>query len=288
MECKNCKKYIKNSDRFCPNCGTITENKQIYKKTPKLSIIMKVIVGLFSIGIISIIIMIINFFRPSYKGKIHEYEDFINHVESIDCNINNKENSCNINDKYEVISDKYSLDKKFKKRRTITFKIKNTNFTFDVESYYQCTNNFDGACFEYEYKLKDNFKISAFKHYLKEYNNTVGFDNKYCYKIEDNECEYNLLYINSISDYRYVVNYIDGFLEYINNLDFKFIIENYPYFGMKFNKKETDLAYPSIYLNFDILDDKYIYEFDDEYFPIDMQLETYINNYMKVNEITLN
>lgn len=287
MECKNCKKDIKNSDRFCPNCGTITENKQIYQKTPKLSIIMKVIVGLFSIGIISIIIMIINFFRPSYKGKIHEYEDFINHVESIDCNINNKENSCNINDKYEVVSDKYSLDEKRKKVRTITFKIKDTNFTFNVESYYQCTNNFDGACFEYEYKLKDNFHYSAYEYYINEYNKMIGLDNKYCYKIKDNACEFNTFYIKNTSDLKYVVNYMNGFLDYVNSLDFKFI-PSYKTFGINFEKKHMNDVNYNLLIFFDIANDKYTYKFRDEYFPIDMQLETYINNYMKVNEITLN
>lgn len=44
----------------------------------------------------------------------------------------------------------------------------------------------------------------------------------------------------------------------------------------------------NISIFFDIENDRYTYEFKDEYFPNDMKLETYINNYMQSKEITLN
>lgn len=296
MYCKNCGNKINDNDKFCTNCGTAQEMQKKYtnldnpkykKKKWLLIIFIISIITFLMYGVIILVDLTGTIFSHMgrYSGELHEYKDFINYVENIKCDINNKEKSCNLINKYEIVSDESSFDDNNKEIRTITFKIKNTNLIFSVKSAYHCTSSLDGSCFKYSYQLSDDFKYSAFEYYIEEYNKKVGYNNNYCYKITD-DCVSGWFKIKSYADLKYVIDYMNGFLNYINNLDFKFI-DKHKYFNISFEKTYENGANYSLGIYFDIVDNKYTYKFRDEYMPVDRNVETYIKNYMNVNEISL-
>lgn len=234
-----------------------------------------------------IILLIITFgMTGCKKGNIHEYEDFINYVDNMECNINDKNYSCNLKNKYQVVSNKNGYDELNEKTRTITFKLNNTDFEFDVISSYGCSGHLDGSCFEYTYELSDSFKGSAFDYYINEYNKTIGYNNELCYKSSSDSCYVGWFKINNNNELMYVINYMEGLLNYLNNLDFKFV-DAYENIAIYYDKKYVNGAHYNLSIYFDIVNDKYTYEFRNEYKPSDNSLETYIRNYMKDKEIVL-
>ena len=225
-------------------------------------------------------------------GKLHEYDDFINYVNNLQCGTNDKKLNCGLEGKYEVISDKteniteedigYSHGVVGSKKRILTFEIKNTNLTFDVVSRYVCTGDIDGNCYDYTYQLSDNFRYNAFEYYLNEYNKQVDFDNELTYSPEMGEYDSRRFNIKNQSELTYIINYMNGFLDYVNSLNFKFI-DDYEEFNIKFTEYD-DLA---IYFDIDE-NGQYTYKFRDDYYPSDEKLETYIYNYMNAKKIVLN
>ena len=293
MYCKNCGKQLKANNNFCEKCGTKHEkhNTQSKMKSTKrknkkwLLIILIISILAFLIYGVIILVGLINKTFSRYNGELHEYEDFINYVESLDCDINDKEYSCNLKNKYEKVSDVTDFDKENQETRTITFKIKETDLIFSVNSSLHCTSGIDDGCFKYTYELSDNFKYAAFDYYITEYNEMINYDNRYCYQLKDN-CINAAFNIKSYSDLEYVINYMNGFINYVNTLDFKFIDE-YENFNINFEKTSKSGSYYSLYIDFDIVDNEYTYKFKNEYMPADGNIETYIKNYMNENKIVL-
>lgn len=277
----------------CPNCGTKNEMPNIpkYKKNyKKKKWFFIIVIALFYIGGILLIIKWIGNVANKmsrYNGTLHQYEDFIDYVDNLECNINDKKYSCNLKDKYEVVNEETGYDDGNKETKTLTFKIKNTDLEFSVKSAYQCTSHFDASCLKYTYLLTDDFKETAFNYYIVEYNKMIDYNNEYCYQLTDN-CVNGWFKIKTYSDLEYVINYMNGFLDYINKLEFKFVCEYGESFNINFDKAyENNEYYNSISIYFDVVDNKYTYEFEDEYKPEDGTIETYIKNYMNAKGITL-
>ena len=236
-------------------------------------------------------------------GKLHEYDDFINYVNNLQCGMNDKKLDCGLEGKYEVISNKIEImteedDIRYNdriadsKKRILTFEIKNTNLTFDVVSRYVCTGEIDGSCIDFTYQLLDNFHNKAFEYYLNEYNKKVSFDSKLQYYSSGiRKYLVGWFDIKKQSELTYIINYMNGFLDYANSLNFKFI-DDFENFDIQFTENkygyENSLNY-SLAIYFDIDENgKYTYAFKDEYYPNDKKLETYIYNYMNANGIILN
>jgi len=292
MYCKNCGKELKINDSFCEKCGTKHENQNTQsqmnstkRKNKKwlIILIISIITFLICVGILLVGLIEKTFSR--YNGELHEYGDFINYVDNLECDFNDKKYSCNLKNKYEKVSDVIDFDEENQETRTITFKIKGTDLIFSVKSYLQCTSGIDDGCFKYTYQLSDNFQNAAFDYYITEYNKIIGYDNKYCDRLE-NSCINGTFNIKSYVDLEYVINYMNGFIDYANNIDFKFISE-YESFNINFEKISESGSYYRLYLFFDIVNDKYTYKFKDEYMPADGNIETYIENYMNENKIVL-
>ncbi len=233
-------------------------------------------------------------------GKLHEYDDFINYVNNLQCGMNDKKLDCGLEGKYEVISNKteniteedirYSHGVVGSKKRILTFEIKNTNLTFDVLSRYVCTGDIDGSCFDYTYQLSDNFHYKAFEYYLNEYNKKVDFDNKLQYYSPGMGKYFSGWFdIKKQSELTYIINYMNGFLDYANSLNFKFI-DDYEKFNIEFTEyKYENGANYNLSIYFDIDENgQYTYKFRDDYYPSDEKLETYIYNYMNAEKIVFN
>ena len=157
--------------------------------------------------------------------------------------------------------------------------------TFSVKSLLECTSGIDDSCFKYTYKLSDDFTYRAFDYYISEYNKMIGYNDKYCHSVE-NSCMSGAFNIKSYDDLEYVINYMNGFLNYANTIDFKFM-DRFSDFNINFEEISKSGSYHSFYIKFDIVDNKYTYKFEDKYMPADGKIETYIKNYMDANKIIL-
>ena len=270
MNCQYCGSPIRETDNICQNCG-----RQTYRganKGKKAAVgFLAVYFGSGIIFFIVIVVIIIFAIRGwQYSGHIHSEKEFTNYVDNLDCTVNKKEQLCNLKGKYEIVSTKDGADK-IGKTKTMTFKIKNTNLTFDVVSAYHCKDSIDGSCFGYQYRLSDNYKMKDKEYYVIEYNRTIGYNDQFCYSYNDSKCYELDFTIKSQADLKYVFDYIKGFIDYVNKLDIK-IIDGY---------------YDSISIYFDIDGDKYTYRFWDKYQPSDGTMETYVKNYLTDKGIEL-
>ena len=225
-------------------------------------------------------------------GRLHEYDDFIKYVNNLQCGMNSRKVSCNLEGKYELTNIEEGKDDDGKKTRTYTFKIKDSNLSFNVYSQYFCTGSIDGTCFDYTYTLMDSYHVEAFKYYLNDYNKKVGFDDRLQYYFGDEIKEplIGSFDIKTSDDLIYIINYMKGFLDYANDLNMKFLGKGEDFIiNFTENKYGYDNSWVySLSIYFDIDEnDKYIYKFKDDYYPEDGKLDTYIYNYMDKNGITL-
>ncbi len=232
-------------------------------------------------GKLVIILVLILFLCGCENGKIHEYEEFIDYVDYMDCEYSVL---CGLKGKYEVISDEKRIDNRNKETRTLTFKVNNTDLTFKVTSEYMCTGSIDASCFEYTYQLVDDYQEEARKYYFDKINKLLNYNNELCttnYSYKSN-CN-GKFEINTSSDLEFAIRYMNQFLDITNNLDVKYLKSNQDIFNLTFNKETSK----ELIINIVLKDEKYVYDFDDNYKPIDNKLETYINNYLSQNQIMI-
>lgn len=225
------------------------------------------------------------------KGKIHEYDDFINYIDNMQLTLNDKSYSADLKNKYEVADDIQNVDGDGNKIRTITFKIKDSDLSFKVFSSLQCKSFIiDGSCAfgYYKYQLIDNYSYSVFTHYIYEYNNLINYNYDMCAGWNNlKELCYDHFLINSSDDLKYVINYLNDLLDYINKQDLRYITQNEKITILFAKTNEIGRRY-SININFKIDNNRnYYFNFNDEYAPNDDELITYIENYMKANNIFL-
>lgn len=215
------------------------------------------------------------------KGTLHEYEEFIDYVDYMDCEYSKL---CELKDKYEVISDEKGVDERNKETRTLTFKIKNTDLKFEVTSASLCTSNFDGSCLEHTYTLTDNYQYEASKYYYEQLNKKLNYNNELCKTNYNDESYCNGDFkINTTSDLAFAIDYMNQYLDIVNNLEFKFVNVRQTYFTLVFDEDNNK----SLYIKLDHNDKKYTYNFENKYKPSDNSIETYINNYLSENKIVV-
>lgn len=221
------------------------------------------------------------------KGKLHEYDDFINYVENINLELNNNTYTADLKNKYEIINDVKGTDENNDENRILTFRIKNTDFTFDVSSSLQCgLLNIDGSCMK-KYKLTDHYSESAFQYYIFKYNDKIGYNYDMCTSWDTKEMCYDNFLVSTNNDLKYVINYLDSFINFINEQDLKFITDK-ENFNIYFDKTNEMGRRYSLNISFSIsTNGNYIFNFKEEYKPIDNKLSTYIQNYMNLENLYL-
>lgn len=220
-------------------------------------------------------------------GEIHEYDDVVVYVDNMDCGTHDKYVSCNLFGKFELVDTNDEIDYKDDPVRTFTLKHKEDGFSFDIISSYSCTNglSIDGSCYDYTCYLNGyDYYEKAEKYHINKFNERFDYYNKmhnYSYNFYDDYFErFNVI---TVDELYFVIDYFNSYLDYVNGLDYKFFDDKYLPFSIHF------LAYSHgcpLYVDLDE-NNKYIFKFDDEYYPDDGKLETYIYNFMNKNGINL-
>ena len=219
-------------------------------------------------------------------GELHEYDDFIGYVDNMQCGAKNRYVSCNLGGKYELVGTYDGRDENGEQTRTYSFKLKNDDILFDIISQYMCTGDIDGSCFDYTYSLNGfDYYEKAEKYHINKFNERFDYYNKmrnYPYNFYDDFLErFNVIIVDELN---FVIDYFNGYLDYINELDYKFF--DYKYI-LPFSIYFPVYGYGcSLYVDLDE-NNKYVFKFEDEYYPSDKKLETYIHNIMEEKGILL-
>lgn len=284
MKCKKCGENFKSNDKYCTNCGQ--------KKKNNVLLIISIISSIILIFYVIIFIRIGRYlssdeYYESIKDQyVHEYDDFINYVETKTCG----KSSCNLSGNYEVVKQEDGRDGANKETRTITFKIKNTDLTFSVKSSRTCLKD---MCFKKWYELTDDYNKKATEYYFDQYNKSIGYNNEYCYMFDDkDECNSSNLNVKNNEELEFVINYINGFVDYKNTLDIKFGSYFSIYFPkIKFTNEyngEIYNYYYHLYVDVDLVDNKYTLDFNEyECTSNDGTLKACIDDFMARNDIEL-
>lgn len=225
-------------------------------------------------------------------GELHEYDDFVSYVNNMSCSVNDKFVPCNLRDKFEVVHIYDDVDYKGDPMRTYTFKLKDDDFSFDVISSYSCTDglSIDGSCYDYTCYLDGyDYYEKAQIYHINRFNEEFDLNNKlknYSYDFYDTSIDSQKRFkVRTVDELYFVIDYFNSYLDYANELDYKFFGFNYSLpFAIDFAN------YGHVFGGFDVgLDEnnKYIFKFRDEYYPNDGKLETYIHNFMNKNGIYL-
>ena len=235
-------------------------------------------IGLIIVILIFASLVVVNIFKPK-KFKYEDYIEFIDNMSTCD-------GPCNLKGKYDIISDDIETIV-LKDSRVLTAKIKGTDLTFKVYPVKKCSSTLDGSfCFGKKYVLFSNYNVKAENYFFEEYNKKVG--NNYCYTISDS-CLYSVLEpIKTKQDLKDRIDYVNGFVDYLNSLDYK-VLERSDMIDLQFEQKYQNGSNKTLYIHLTVENDKYVYYYlDDEYEPVDGKLETYIQNFMDANDIVLN
>lgn len=139
MKCKKCNHDINKNAFYCPYCGNKIKNQD----NIAIIVITSIILG--GIGLVVFFFIALIGIRYSNSRKAiserNKYEEYIEYVENLSCNINQKNYPCDLKGKYTVIKD----DSKGK-TGIITFKINNTDITFNVISSVKCISELSYPC----------------------------------------------------------------------------------------------------------------------------------------------
>jgi len=228
-----------------------------------------------------------------YIKKTFKYDDYIKYLDNKNCDINDPQKApCNLKGKYEVVSENLNLEKPY-----MEFKIKDTDIVFKVFQTYSCSGTLDGSgCFGKKDVLRDNYNGNATRYYIEKYDEQIGVDS--CReKFPDGKCYYTSLpAISTKENLKETIDYLNGFIDYINKLDYR-VLERYTHFVSRFssttnpNGKEISISF---YIDIDN-NGKYVYRTYYKngsnphlYEAEDGKLETFIDNYMREKNITLN
>lgn len=225
-------------------------------------------------------------------GELHEYDDVIIYVNDMQCGLYDKDVSCNLAGKFELVDTYDETDYKGDPTRTYTLKLKDDDFSFDIISYYGCTDglNIDGSCYDYTCYLNGNdYYDKAEKYHINRFNEEFDFNNKiknYSFDFYDtSNSSVGRFKVRTVDDLNFVVDYFNSYLDYVNGLDYKFFDFNY---SLPFAIYFANYGY--VYGKFDVEigeNNKYIFKFDDKYYPNDKKIETYIYNLMNSEGILL-
>jgi len=279
MYCSNCGKKFNQGEKYCAACGTINAELNKVQAKNNYSKVILIILGVFLV----IGVLVISSINYLVYDKTHKFtkDDYLNKaLKGNRCSGNN----CLTKDDLEIISEETFKDSRKRKLKRITFRIKDTDLTFDVEPEYGCGDNtfcIDGSCgcFIRSYYLNSNY--NGYNYTLNKFNQKINYDDRFCQ--DKNDCIYKSLYISKRSDIEGVVHYLYQFLDYVN--------------GMNNSEKKIFNAHNELniqivktnFLDVDFIEENGVYhiKFEEKYKPEDGKLETYINNFINAKNIEL-
>ncbi|MBR3116924.1 MAG: hypothetical protein IKF36_03510 [Bacilli bacterium] len=193
-----------------------------YNKKNKMNRVIMIIGIILSTIVLLITVFIIGntFFFKTHFGSMHSKEEFIDFIDNSTITVNNKELPTNLKGKYTIVDEKVNKDYEGNDVKEITININNTDLNINVYSGSVCIKriSLEGKnCRSYKYKLYfGHFNDEVMNYYIDNYNRISN------YKLNKD----NFYHINSKNDLDQVINGIDGFFQYLNKLDYRFIDES--------------------------------------------------------------
>lgn len=273
MYCSKCGREFKPQEQFCEACGNRREVQVNIKKNNNVLKVMG-----------AVLICIILSSAVCYyfiMNKTHTFSEKAYYERALKVVNPDGKNGLKNSD-LEIVSEDIFKDSRNRKLKKITFKVKDTDFVFDIYPEYGCGNGgfcIDGSCgcFIRKYHLVSNAVLGTY--FIEQYNKSINYDNRYC----SGNCYKTILYTNNKSDLMGIIDYLNGLLDYINNLSTN---------NKKLIKSNSSIAIQitnANYLDVAFVEENGIYhmKFDEDYEPADGKLETYVNNYLVSNNIYL-
>lgn len=270
---------------YVPNTNTIISR---IKATPtNLKIIIILLLSIIAWAFILITVVIPFFFGTIASSifhdssSLHSDQAISNYIKNLECGPYDQQYSCNLRNKYEVVSAETTIDNQGKDQRTVTFRIKNTDLIFTATSSYKCTMPLDASCLRANYSISSDFHKKAFDYVIQEYNKQYHYDLRYNHiSSYDETVQYDIFTFTNREELNYLIGYFDNFLDYLNTLDFYFITGS-QFFSISYEDKS------SAHLSFKFSNNRYVYNLS-RYDKILDNLTNYFNDYLRFIEVDLN
>lgn len=230
MVCGNCGYKNQEGDIFCTSCGRkleLTTKKN--NVLPKTILLLIVIIGGLIFTLFCAHKLVHNFM--TVNQKVHSYKNMISVLDNLDCSKNNnnrdeytvhggyttkdKNLSCNLKNKYEVLKKETIKDDNNNDVRKIYLKLKDYDVEFIMISSKECTATFVGPCITSKYVITTDYQEKASQYFYNEYNKNSH--NNVCNNIEENnDCS-----LQTEKDIDDVVEYVFDYAKFLNNLDIR-------------------------------------------------------------------
>lgn len=185
------------------------------------------------------ILVLISLIICGCQDDVHKYEDFIEYIDNMNCNINSNESEipCTLKNKYEIISDETITDphdyrtSKQPKIRTMKVRIKNTDLEFEVVSRKNTSEIPTPA-----YILSDNYYESMSNYY---YNKYIYLFQNNLFKKTYNDSLWFSINISTKQNFDDLISYLSQIQEIIknDNMKYNFKVPVDYKFHITFNKK---------------------------------------------------
>ena len=215
------------------------------------------------------------------KGELHTEEELKEFTDNLICNPRT-EQKCNIKNKYKI--EKVTENDE-SNERILHLKLKDLDVEFETKSYIQCTEYFDATCTGSEYQMISNYSEKLFEYYINEYEKNINYNNKLCYQLNSSEgptCDLDTFLITNKEEMNYFIEFYKGLIDYLNNQEYKVSTQN-----ISINIKDINRTH-YFDIGIELLEDKYYPIYKSDYIPLDGNIETYIDNYLYLEQIQIN
>jgi hypothetical protein len=248
-------------------------------------------------------------------NETHSKQEMLDSIDSLNCGVDNSNRyygyivsgvkttndsllSCNLKNKYTILNEETSSDKDGYETRKIDLRLNDYNVEFSVTSSRECTSAFSATCTTRSYVITTNYQEKVSEYFTKKYDER---NNNLCSSIgttnyTDGRVEFyvdvNCL-INKNAEITNAVKYVNEYIDYINNLNIRFM-QNNASASIEFPSKKNQAGSSyKIYMGIKLLNGKYslvvttLVGIEYKQFISDniTDLNDYILNFIEENEI---
>jgi|GEM_PF-5844926 len=234
--------------------------------------------------------------EPKKTGELHTQTAMLDFIDNLNCGdvIKNEEDkitndpllSCKLKDKYVVVSEELSSND-LGKVKTVYLELIDYELKFSVTSKYSCVK----GCTELDpvftrvlaYTISTDYRHKAADYFIRKYNEENGIPSCLT-KYEDLEFCYTYQ-INTKEEITTAAQYLNGYVEYLNNLDFR-ALAGWNNFSIEFPSKTyaSGVVY-NIGIDIALVDGKYVLETAGKNGVVITDLTEYLLNYCEQEEI---
>ncbi len=232
MNCKNCGFMNNEKNNFCVKCGSSLKPK----KDNYVRIAVIIVVTFLTLATLVVTLFLLFFkkvildtFTPHFQ-EMHSSEELLSTLDNLDCSTiynyyireeatqtKDDSKSCKLKDKYIVLNEEIVADENHNDARKIDLKLKDYDVEFSIQSAKMCTSEFSATCIKTEYVMITDYRDKATEYFYNQY--SAENSNSVCNgSSADEDCS-----IKKEEDIEEVVKYIFGYIQYLNNLDLRFL-----------------------------------------------------------------